>query len=317
MRTGFRKIVLLATVTGLLAGGGCSRETGEQPPDKPLAASLNLSTNTIRVGDAVTATLTVYHPTNGAVNLPGLDRDRELKIRSFEEETQSVSSFHARSVYTYQLTSFATGNHLIATGAITCATTDGQTLTTPFPPTLLTVKSLVQDPNVSQADIKDPLAWPGPFPYWIPGIALIILLAVITGIVATWLLRKPARPAKPPPVIPAHELAVKALRDLESKGYIESGQVEPFYVELSKIVRDYIERRFHLRAPEQTTEEFIRFTAQSDVLSKAHRTLVVEFLEQSDLVKFARFEPGAEDMRAGYASAERLVRETIPGEGTL
>ena len=49
-------------------------------------------------------------------------------------------------------------------------------------------------------------------------------------------------------------------------------------------------------------------------LSDAHRDLVAGFLEQSDLVKFARHAPGPADMRNALDSAERLVHETMPVE---
>jgi hypothetical protein len=64
--------------------------------------------------------------------------------------------------------------------------------------------------------------------------------------------------------------------------------------------------------PERTTEEFIRDALSSRKLSDAHQTLVAGFLEQSDLVKFARHAPGQSDMRNALDSAERLVRETMP-----
>ena len=71
-----------------------------------------------------------------------------------------------------------------------------------------------------------------------------------------------------------------------------------------------------LHAPEQTTEEFIRTSSQSNALSAEHRALTQQFLEQSDLVKFARFEPGAGDMTAAWDAAARLVRETVPAPAT-
>ena len=69
-----------------------------------------------------------------------------------------------------------------------------------------------------------------------------------------------------------------------------------------------------LRAPERTTEEFIRDALSSKKLTDAHRDLVAGYLEQSDLVKFARHAPGPTDMHNALDSAERLVRETMPVE---
>ena len=48
-----------------------------------------------------------------------------------------------------------------------------------------------------------------------------------------------------------------ALNRLRAQGLIEQGQFEDYYVQLSSIVRHYLEDRFHLRAPEMTTEEFL------------------------------------------------------------
>jgi hypothetical protein len=103
-----------------------------------------------------------------------------------------------------------------------------------------------------------------------------------------------------------------ALQILLAKKWIEQENIEPFYIELSTIARSYIEARFNLRAPELTTEEFIRETASSHHLSLDHQQLTGAFLEQCDLVKFAKHRPAQSDMRAAYSAAERLVRETIP-----
>ncbi|MCZ7592481.1 MAG: hypothetical protein M5U15_10150 [Kiritimatiellae bacterium] len=69
-----------------------------------------------------------------------------------------------------------------------------------------------------------------------------------------------------------------------------------------------------MRASEQTTEEFIRAATTSRLLQLEHQQLVIAFLEQSDLVKFARHQPAQTDMEAALAAAERLVLETRPPE---
>ncbi|HOW97476.1 MAG TPA: hypothetical protein PK634_06770, partial [Kiritimatiellia bacterium] len=111
-------------------------------------------------------------------------------------------------------------------------------------------------------------------------------------------------------------IALRALQRLKERGLIEKAEIEPFYVELTGIARRYLESRFGLRAPERTTEEFIREASVSGLLSAAHQALVRDFLEQSDLVKFARFAPGIPEMNAAFASAEKLVVETRPAPAT-
>ena len=118
-------------------------------------------------------------------------------------------------------------------------------------------------------------------------------------------------PAEAFPIDP-YQLAIPALQKLLGPGWIESGHIGPFYVELSGIVRAYLENRYELHAPEQTTEEFIREAGASGLLSPEHRRLVIDFLTQCDLVKFARAEPSSSDMHEAFNAAERLVRETRP-----
>jgi predicted TIM-barrel fold metal-dependent hydrolase len=75
-------------------------------------------------------------------------------------------------------------------------------------------------------------------------------------------------------------------------------------------VRRYLEGQLGLRAPERTTEEFLYETSRDHALSAEHRELLAAFLQESDLVKFARLRPGEQDKQRAWAAAERFVRET-------
>jgi hypothetical protein len=86
--------------------------------------------------------------------------------------------------------------------------------------------------------------------------------------------------------------------------------VDGWYVELSAIVRRYLENRFNLRAPELTTEEFLREARRSSELTREHRDLLTAFLEGCDRVKFAGYVPGESESLEALASARRFVEET-------
>jgi len=79
---------------------------------------------------------------------------------------------------------------------------------------------------------------------------------------------------------------------------------------VSDAVRVYLEERFQLRAPERTTEEFLRDLQKTSVLMAQQKASLAEFLEQCDLVKFARFEPPETMLRELHESALRLIHET-------
>ena len=82
------------------------------------------------------------------------------------------------------------------------------------------------------------------------------------------------------------ERAWAELERLLKKRFPERGRYKDFYVELTLVVRRYIQRKYGVRAPNLTTEEFF------DVVQKDEGTLhslgaLKQFLEVADRVKFA------------------------------
>jgi MYXO-CTERM domain-containing protein len=134
--------------------------------------------------------------------------------------------------------------------------------------------------------------------WWLAGLVLLLVLAFVW-----WRRRRRSSTVAAPVILPSpFELALAALRRLREDG----PPVEQFYTRLSDIVRQYIESQFGLRAPERTTEEFLA----EATLPAQHMTLLSSFLQESDLVKFARLRPGNNDMERAFAAAEKFVRES-------
>jgi len=113
-----------------------------------------------------------------------------------------------------------------------------------------------------------------------------------------------------PPPIPAH---VRAKQKLEEALALIS-QPKPFVIAVSDTARTYLEERFDFRAPERTTEEFLRELGGTDLLTGEQKESVGGFLESCDLVKFAKYEPREPELRELHSSAVRLVEETEPVE---
>ena len=87
-------------------------------------------------------------------------------------------------------------------------------------------------------------------------------------------------------------------------------QMDTFFVELSGIVRHYLEDRFQLHSPELTTDEFLEVMSGSPDLSRDHQLLLRPFLRRADLVKFAHHLPGASDVEDSIEMARRFLEET-------
>ncbi len=106
--------------------------------------------------------------------------------------------------------------------------------------------------------------------------------------------------------IPADVTARDRLR--EALSLID--QPQPFCFAIAEITRSYLEAQFGLRAPDQTTEEFLADLQQSFVLDLSHKRVLEDFLTRCDLVKFARVEPARVELEDLHQAALRLVDET-------
>jgi hypothetical protein len=103
---------------------------------------------------------------------------------------------------------------------------------------------------------------------------------------------------------------MQKLSALEARGLPEGAEADGWYVDLSAIVRRYVEDRFAIRAPELTTEEFFREARRALDLGSAHRDLLGAFLVQCDRVKFAAHRPLAAESKEALFTARRFLDET-------
>ncbi len=169
------------------------------------------------------------------------------------------------------------------------------------------VTSTVEPGDASLAKLRplcEPLALPLPlhWTFW-SFLAGVLLFAVTIGLY--WRRRKSIEQAKIRILTPS-QLAAQALDKLRQSRLAES-DAKLYYVELTAIVRLYIERTTGIRAPEQTTEEFLREIARRETFARQQSIRFRNFLEAADLVKFAAHRPRPEDVEESFARAEDFV----------
>ena len=139
-------------------------------------------------------------------------------------------------------------------------------------------------------------------------LTILLALVVVAGmlVLSYFLRRLTLRRAR----ITAYDKAMGRLAVLERRGFPAPGEADAWYVELSDIVRRYLEDRYGLRAPELTTEEFLQEARRSAELSRVHRELLSTFLEQCDQVKFAAYHPRQSESQQALATSRRFLEET-------
>lgn len=273
-----------------------------------------VDTTLVTVGDRITLTVSVEHATDATVVWPD-----SLTLAPFEvleaavlpsraSEQGSVSSV-ALSIAAFELGELEIPSFEVA------VVREGSA-----PEILETSRFGVEVVTVGADETGDIREIRGPL--WIPvgplGFLLLALLVLVLALLAYVLYRR-FRPrlddknqgTRGPPPRPAHELALEALRALEATPLLERGQVKEYHIQVSEIVRTYVERRFRVDALEMTTLEVLSGLERVGV-DQSLRDGLKRFLDQCDLVKFAKVRPDAGESRAVLRLGRELVESTIP-----
>ena len=115
-----------------------------------------------------------------------------------------------------------------------------------------------------------------------------------------------AEPERPP-----WEVAMDRLEALAEKKHHLRGEARPFAIELSEILRGYLEDRFGFVALEQTTSE-IKVALRHVSLSDAQKDAVLKVLTGCDLAKYAKFHWPAPELHAALSNTRQFVTDTRP-----
>ncbi|MFH1755480.1 MAG: hypothetical protein ABIA59_07230 [Candidatus Latescibacterota bacterium] len=159
--------------------------------------------------------------------------------------------------------------------------------------------------------LKDP--WKAPADYRRFVIAAIIAAAAAAVIYLLWRKRKRRVGEKEPATaLPPDFIALRELRRIENMNLVQAGEFKKYYTLVADAIRNYIEKRFGVDAMDRTTNEVLgdlaRIRKRIDNLES--------FLQEADLVKFAKFVPDASTAAAAMRTACDVVARTSRRELT-
>ncbi len=149
-------------------------------------------------------------------------------------------------------------------------------------------------------------------------IALWILISLIIIVLLIYLYKKYFRKKSVKEVvqlkkieIPAHITALSRLDKLESEKLWQRGLVKEYHSDITEIIREYFEKRFDLPALEMTTSESLenltRHPEARNIID-----ITEKFLNNADLVKFAKYRPLSSVNEEMMLQAREIVNTTIP-----
>jgi len=281
----------------------------------PVTVVLDTDKSEMTIADRLNLTLSVMFDEAYDVELPKFgDKLEQFGIVDYHTSQPALTADNrSRISRSYVLEPFLSGDYTIPPMTVRFkkrSDTDGDWHEIQTEEITIHVTSLLPE-NIEKMtlhDIKPPENIPPSYGIWLwaGGIALIIL---ISGVGVFFVIRKRKQNGNHPVIIkiPAHQQAFEELNALVSENLVEKGKIKEFYHKISDILRRYIENRFHIRAPELTTEEFLTGIQTKTDFDTAHKILLKNFLTHCDLVKFARHQPQTEDIQKTFDSCKEFI----------
>ncbi len=266
-----------------------------------------------RLSDLVEMDVTVESQPDVEVKPPAFGQAvGDFIVRDYTERPSDVGKKNVRRFH-YELEPAHAGKHLIRSVSIefvdNCASSErrGETALVETDPLELNVTSELGNAAPSLANLE-PMVPPQPVPQtsvvgWLSA-AIVTILVALVGLAA--LRKRKRRPVEPRRKTP-EEIAHAALAALLAENLPARGLVKEFYLRLTGIVRQYVEDTTGIRAPEQTTEEFLRDMRSRAVFPPERSARLAEFLEAADLVKYAGQQPDECQIDQAVARAHEFV----------
>lgn len=271
--------------------------------------------DTITVGDRVLLTIRVDAPA-GTDSLLPVFPDPVIGpfeiLETFPVETKTLDGVRT-DVARFAITAFETGDLEIP--SIKPAGGEGEGSA----PIGIAIRSIGLDPAGEIRDLKGPVAlgrrWGGPL--------ILLSLALLLAAAAVYLyLRWRRREILVDPVLgridlgPAHHAALEELNRLDDERRRRERTERQDYFRLSGIVREYIDRRYALPAPERTTREILK-EIREEHLETETTGILRELLRRCDLVKFRGTLPDDSEWDEAALQAREFIgrtRESEPGK---
>ena len=173
------------------------------------------------------------------------------------------------------------------------------------------VISVLPPGTTEPKDIKPPFA----IRKIVPWLYIIFGLLVSGILLGWWFYYRRWKTQQPPIPLEEHFLeaphvtAFRKLDELKSRQYKTETEIRQYYFQISEIVREYLERRFFIKALEMTTREIMDTFGDLNTGTKIE-TDFKNLFNGLDLVKFAKMIPAASEMITYWDLAHNCIYKT-------
>ncbi|MCH2211770.1 MAG: DUF4381 domain-containing protein [Fuerstiella sp.] len=279
----------------------------------PVSLSLEVVPAEVRLSDEPTLTLTIKSRPGVRITKPPFGASvGEFLIRDYHEPPPVIEGKDEVTRLIYQLEPTRAGTLTIGPIAVRFQDNrlneDGEESVVESEVLQVEVNTIIGEAAPSLEDMK-PSRGPVELPSAGPPVWVWFMTVIVSGIMAAvvWWIRRRRQQAQLEPPLTARQLAQMEL-DRIIRQRLNEADVKEFYVEITGVVRRYIERSTGIRAPEQTTEEFLHEILSETLFSDDEQRRLQQFLESADLVKFAGHQPDRNDMDSSIERAREFTQ---------
>lgn len=161
-------------------------------------------------------------------------------------------------------------------------------------------------------DIKGQIKYPVTFRELLPWLAGVIALAAL-AVLAVSLIKKYRREKglEPAPDEPAYLVALRRLERFRSDKYWAADKQKSFYSGVTDTLKEYLEDRFGVDAPEMTTAELFAALKDMPEFSGEIYDSAKDLFERADFVKFAKYVASEQENAKVLPVAVNIVTSTI------
>ena len=306
--------------SGLAEGEARGWEVERAYGEDPVAVRLRVDRLRITTAQVVRVEVEVDAPEGVAVRLPDPEQfaDSGFQVAPRTEPPALVDDGRTRHLRRFRLEPFLAGDYPIPALAVGWLAPGEEPAGLSTAALTVEVSSVLGDavtaggggPEEALPELRevgDPIR--APLRWWRRALAGAAALAVVAAALAAVRWRRRVAALRPVPVDPPAVVALRALDGLERDGALMADP-DRFYVVVSSILRAYLEARFGLRAPEQTTEEFLAAAEAGSAFDREQQRTLRAFLAACDAVKFARARPSPAETVRMVDTARGFVRAT-------
>ncbi len=277
-------------------------------------ATIKWDRSTIQMGEQATLRIRIkkppkkvqHHPLEGEISCgmrsdsSSLTVDGKLEItRPFADTTYSKANEQIwEGVYT--VTAWDTGVYVMPVLSVGLSDTT-LNLQAPDLKVGFTKQPLADELQEMTAELPDEPSWLETY-WWLVFIPLAVVIVLLIR------RRNTVKAVKQLSLKQRTQIAIDALK---KQAYWKQGKINEHYIEFSFLLRSFLSARYELNLTERTTYETMVLLTKKDIPEDTLRK-IKSLLQESDMVKFAKGLPDAEETELSLLRFEELVVELSP-----